>query len=609
VTDEDDQPHHNPDHDVAEPWDLDLSRVELDPLPLLRALPEPVPFPVEALGPLRAATEALHDITQAPIAICWQSVFGVAALAAQGLVDVETLHGRSPCSVYLLTIAQSGERKSTCDRLVMQPVRAYEQELADARRDALASYRNRRELWDADRRRIINGKKGDPAARHADPEALGPVPQEPLHAEFVAAEPTLEGITKNMSALRASLGIFSDEGGTFLGGHSMSSENRMRTISGLSALWDGSATSRWRAGDGVASHAGRRVTMHLMVQPVVAAELLADRLSNGQGFLARCLITAPPSAVGTRTRIGHLPESPPILERFSARILELLGSPQPLRDGSRNELDPPLLPLSDEARRVLQDFAIQVEEAQLAGGPLDSIPAFASKAPEHAARLAAVKSVYAGEPEVSESTMENAILLARYYIQEAKRLTDASKVSKGTSEAETMRLWLQEKWTEPYISIPDATQYGPNSLRETIVVARIFQTLEQHRYLIRVEGGALVRGKFRRLAWMVECGGPGGGSAAGSPQVAPVAPPEGPDGDIPGGGVDVGGEAGGDVMPSDTDPHAVAETPDNRRLEIAGPPRQDDANVGDVYVEPGSGSAAHGAEPTTDGEPSGSGSG
>lgn len=85
------------------------------PQPLLREIPAGAPYPVEALGPLRPAVEAVQGMTQAPVAIPAQSALAVASLAVMGHADVETLGGTRPVALYALTIAQSGERKSSCD--------------------------------------------------------------------------------------------------------------------------------------------------------------------------------------------------------------------------------------------------------------------------------------------------------------------------------------------------------------------------------------------------------------------------------------------------------------------------------------------------------------
>ena len=48
------------------------------PQPLMREIPPGHPYPVAALGPLRAAVEAVQDRTQAPVALAAQSALAVA---------------------------------------------------------------------------------------------------------------------------------------------------------------------------------------------------------------------------------------------------------------------------------------------------------------------------------------------------------------------------------------------------------------------------------------------------------------------------------------------------------------------------------------------------
>src|SRR5215831_5729067 len=80
----------------------------------------------------------------------------------------------------------------------------------------------------------------------------------------------------------------------------MSDDARLRTAAGLSAAWDGEPIRRVRATDGVTILPGRRVAMHLMAQPDVAAMWIADPLLIEQGLMSRVLVTAPETASGTR---------------------------------------------------------------------------------------------------------------------------------------------------------------------------------------------------------------------------------------------------------------------------------------------------------------------
>lgn len=75
-----------------------------EPTPLIHEIPDGDPFPIESMGPLKEATAAILDITQAPAAIGAQSLLAAASLACQGHADVQTLGGIRPISLYALTI-------------------------------------------------------------------------------------------------------------------------------------------------------------------------------------------------------------------------------------------------------------------------------------------------------------------------------------------------------------------------------------------------------------------------------------------------------------------------------------------------------------------------
>ena len=476
-----------------------------EPAPLLREIPPGESYPMAALGPLQAPAEAAHDLTQAPPAIGAQAALAVASLAAQAHADVETLGGPAPLSLFALTVAQSGERKSAVDRLLMTPVLDHQRELGASAKDERALHANRLEIWEKQRATILKGLKDDPDGATADLDALGPAPEPPLSPVIVATEPTFEGIAKHLANARPSLGIFNDEGGAFIGGHGMKEENKLRTGAGLSSMWDGSPVNRTRAGDGVESFFGRRLACNLMAQPIAAAVLLSDPVANGQGLLARFLVTEPVSTIGARLCREAAPGSRIELDRFADRIGSLLRRDLPLKEGTRNELDPPVLRLNPEARALLQRFADHVETAQAPGGELEGIRPFASKAAEHAARIAGVLTIYADPDarEVSAETMANAVELASYYLGEAKRLTDNAAISAETADAERLRRWVFETWTDPCISATDAAQYGPGSLRETSRARKLLGILAAHGWLHPLEGGGVVAGKRRREAWRI----------------------------------------------------------------------------------------------------------
>ena len=145
--------------DVFRPFAADRIRHEMEePRPLVRKVDEAEAFPVHALGNLSSAAEAIEAHTRAPIAICGQAVLGAIALVVQAHADVVLPTGQArPTSLFLLTIAGSGDRKSAVDGLALQPVYAREQELREAHKTEMANYDISSAIWKADRDQANTG--------------------------------------------------------------------------------------------------------------------------------------------------------------------------------------------------------------------------------------------------------------------------------------------------------------------------------------------------------------------------------------------------------------------------------------------------------------------
>ncbi|GGF60621.1 Protein of unknown function [Mameliella alba] len=332
------------------------------PQPLVREIALGAQYPVTHLGPLREAVEAVQGMAQAPVAIPAASALAVASLAVQGFANVETLGGPRPVSLYALTIARSGERKSSCDGPLMAALRDHDREQGKAQREAFTAWQNAHALWKGERDRILaeaKKSKGEKrTAAQADLDALGAEPAAPPSADRTVTEPTFEGLTRLFATGQPSLGIFSDEGGQFLGGHAMNSDNRQKTLAALNDLWQGNPIRRTRAGDGHATLYGRRLAVHLMVEPAVARAFIADRMAADTGFL----ICEPTSTIGTRLHANARGDSVTVAD-FGQRLRTILETPLPMDDETR-ELLPRVLPLAPEARALLVRLADAIEAAQ-----------------------------------------------------------------------------------------------------------------------------------------------------------------------------------------------------------------------------------------------------
>jgi hypothetical protein len=273
----------------------------------------------------------------------------------------------------------------------------------------------------------------------------------------------------------------------------------------MSGLWDGEPIKRVRAGDGTSILPGRRVGMHLMVQPDVAAIMLSDRILLGQGFLSRCLASAPESTSGTRLWQEPCASAEVAINTYEARLLELLERPLPLAQGKANELAPRVLRLAAGARKLWIAFADAIERQIAPEGALAPVKGIANKLPEHAARLAGVLALVsdADISEIAPEQMAAGITLAQHYVAEALRLFEASRVSDNLRLAQSLLTWLLGSWSEDFISLPDIYQKGPNAIRDKTTAARLVAILEDHGWLHREKSGAEVAGRHRREAWRI----------------------------------------------------------------------------------------------------------
>jgi hypothetical protein len=303
--------------------------------------------------------------------------------------------------------------------------------------------------------------------------------------------------------------VFSSEGGQFLGGYGMSKDHRLKTAAALSGVWDGEPIKRVRRGDGVVLLPGRRVAMHLLVQPGVSDLLLGSHELNDQGLVSRILASAPATTAGSRFWREPKPESDPAIRRYGARILQILEHALPLERDKRNELAPRTLRLASRARQDLIAFIDHVERQLDPRGPLAPVRAFGNKLPEHAARLAGILTLVEqlDAQEIHSHHLEGGMLLAEHYATEARRLQDAGKGDPELDLARRVLDWLVGEWSgRPLISLPDLYTSGPNPVRDKRTATKTIGILEDHGWLVRQDGSVRVNGTMRREVWRLVSG-------------------------------------------------------------------------------------------------------
>lgn len=486
------------------------------PRPLFRDLPDAEPFPLEAMGPvLSRAVRAIEDMIQCPTVCAANSVLAVASLAAQGRANVILPIGQgkpTPLSLFLLTVLDSGERKSSADGMALKPVRDFETELAELTAGERMRHASRLAAHEANARHLTSKLKSDPAALEAALLDLGEAPQPPLLSIMApSGDQTMEGLFRIYQQGRPSLAMLCDDAATFLGGHSLKAEQKAGTTANLCRAWDGSKLERIRGGDGVTILYDRRLASHLMVQSGVAAEFLSDRQFADQGLLARFLIAAPAGRAGTRFRddtayqaLSHRAVGD--LADYNAGVIALLRAPIRWKNDSDRSLGVELdaLAFTVKARALYVEFANAIEAEMGPRGSLASAKAFASKLPENAARIAGVLTLIDNQhaTEINEAVLADAILLAKFFLSEAQRLLASGAIDPALRQAESLREWLVAQQVD-IIGLRSIYQFGPNAIRDAGKARAAMGILADHGWARAIENGAEIDGRFCREAWRI----------------------------------------------------------------------------------------------------------
>jgi hypothetical protein len=319
---------------------------------------------------------------------------------------------------------------------------------------------------------------------------------------LLVSDPTPEALVLHLRDSRPWCGVFTAEGGILLGGSAFNDESRMRTGALFNTLWDGEAIRRSRVLTGAAFLPGRRCSVHVMMQPVVADKLFGDHMLDGIGMLARTLLVAPESTAGTRL-FREVPDAcRATLAAYNARLELLLDRPLTTSTNDSQVLEPPVMTLASDAAALWVQFHDYAEAALAPGGTFRPVVAFGAKLAEHAGRLAAMLALYADPDtmEVSGEAMACGIALAQHYAAELLRLQGSASVSPDLRLAQRLLGWWQDQ-PGGVCHLAQIYQRGPSALRDAGTARRIINVLASHGWVVKLDAGVELDGAMRKEAW------------------------------------------------------------------------------------------------------------
>jgi hypothetical protein len=451
-------------------------------------------YPLAALGPiLGAAARRIHQVAQAPAALCGQAVLAAASLAAQAHADVEMDGRRELLCVYALSVGELAERKRHVDHIALTAHREHERATLEQRQQDMLTYRIAREAHGAARRQACRGR--DPATIRCALEALGPPPSPPCTAIFLAPAASHDALTRLYAGGQASVGLFHDDARGLHGAPGAADAARIKGAASLARLWDAGEIDA-----GEAKYFGRRLALHLMLTPELASRVLASEAVMRSGLLARTLPVWLASPAGERPYVEGDLTVDPALVRYHERIRTLLTQAAP----GGSELAPGTLTLDAAARQAWIAAHDALEAGQADEGALARVRAWADKAPAHILRIAGVLTLVE-DPQariIRAGAIEQASVLAQHHVDEAARLAAHTSVPVEVRHAEALRDWCHRQGIRQLHSA-EALQFGPHSLRTATLFDAAIQVLERKGWALRIPGGCVIDGKRRRRAWSI----------------------------------------------------------------------------------------------------------
>lgn len=452
---------------------------------------EPQAYPLDALpDAVRCAVEEVAGFVKAPIPLIATSALAALSLAIQAHADVqraEKLHG--PCGLFLLAIADSGERKSTCDGFFTTAIRDYEAREQEAAKPFIKAYKSEHDAWEAQRSGLkeaikSQAKAGKPSAaqvqqlHHLDSDE----PIAPRVPQLIYGDATPEALTHSLSKEWPSGGIISSEAGTVFGSHGMGGDSVMRNLATLNQLWDGATLNTKRRSSESFTVRGARLTMALQVQESTIRAFFSNTkgLARGTGFLARFLVSWPQSTQGTR----HFTEAPatwPALATFNARLSLILNRPVPIDDDGG--LSPAMLTLAPDAKAAWVGFHNSIESELSSGRELYDVRDVASKTADNAARLAALFHTFTGSiGPIDFKAMESAARIALWHLLEGKRFLGELAMPPELANPARLESWLLDYCRREHtdkVPTREVQRGGPGGLREKASLKEAIAELAQ----------------------------------------------------------------------------------------------------------------------------------
>lgn len=379
-------------------------------------------FPVDALPDAIADyVNAVAESTQTPPDMAATAALAVIALSIQGKYKVRAkADWVEPVNLYTVNVAEPAERKSAVISLMTRFMSEYEADYNKQQSASLETNQMAKRVLERKKAAIIEkvskGKADEKELQDVGEEIANFVELHPLR--LYTDDVTTEKLTSILADNGGVAGLVSAEGGIFdliagIYSKNVNIDVFLKAHSGDSLRVD-------RIGRSSETIQHPALTVLLAVQPSVLSGMMQNSTFRGRGLTARFLYCMPTSKVGSRKyRNEAIPSQ--VTTSYELIIRDLL-------DEETGE-SPQIIPLSEEADNLLEDFANELEPKLR--GEYSDISDWAGKLSGTVLRISALLcrasvmvantfEMDAADLVVSGEAMENAIRIGRYYLEHAR---------------------------------------------------------------------------------------------------------------------------------------------------------------------------------------------
>ncbi len=465
-----------------------------DPIPLGRPEERAQSFPLDALPPvMAAAVKEYADYGQQPLPMIASAALSALSLAAQGLADVRRdAQMIGPIGIYSMVVAGSGERKSTADRFFRREIDSWLDDYRLQKETEIKEAHASHKAWEVKDQALReihkkacagSGKVNEVEAQARWIEHQKQEPIIPKSPQMFFADVNPASLGDALTGGHPSAALWTDEAMIVVGSSGVR-DQAMSFFGMLNKLWDDGRYSNTRKTSGSINIRGQRMTANLMMQECIFRDLVAGEkgLARGSGTLARFLICQPESTIGSRRYrdLQHMPA----MDSFHAEIRRLLQTPLSLDENGN--LNPHELCMSNEAKKIWIEFQDCTEAKLGKDADYECVKDFGAKAPENAARLAALFHLleYGPDGTIDADTMEKACCLAMWYLCETRRLFSCMDIPQDHRDAQSLLDWALKKHGTSNFSASEILQYGPRCVRKKSDRDRILRLLTEHNLIL-----------------------------------------------------------------------------------------------------------------------------